>query len=142
MGDLVVVAGATGYAGRHLVAALAAQGHRVRVLVRSQERAERPGAYDAPSLRGLVAEWRNVDFSEPETLHDVCEGADRVVSALGVTRQKATPWDIDFLGNLRILEDGERHGVRSFLYVNVLNVEKRHVDAHALEARVHRGSPP
>lgn len=123
MGELIVVAGATGYAGRNIVAALAARGHRVRALVRSQERAEQPGAFDAPSLRGLVEEWRIVDFAKPETVQGVCEGADRVVSALGVTRQKADPWDIDFLGNLSVLEDAELHGLESFLYVNVLNVD-------------------
>ena len=123
MSELVVVAGATGYVGRHVVEALDARGHCVRALVRSQERAEAPGAFGAPPLRGHVAEWRIVDFSDPSTLHDVCAGADRVVSALGVTRQKSSPWDIDFLGNLRLLEDAERSRLASFLYVNVLQSE-------------------
>jgi len=123
MPGLVSVAGATGYAGRHLVAELAAQGHPVRALVRSQERAEQPGAYDAPSLRGLVAEWRIVDYAKPDTLTSACDGADHIVSALGVTRQKADPWEIDFLGNLRLLEDAERHRVQSFVYVNVINAD-------------------
>lgn len=121
MDETVVVAGATGYVGRHVVTALDAQGYRVRALVRSQRRAEAPGAFNAPSLSGHVAEWRIVDYRDPVTLRDVCRGASRVVSALGVTRQKASPWDIDFLGNLRVLEDAERHGAASFLYVNVLH---------------------
>lgn len=54
-----------------------------------------------------VAEWKIVDYADPNTLRGVCESADRVVSALEVTRQKACPWDIDFLGNLRLLEDAE-----------------------------------
>lgn len=120
---MIVVAGATGYVGRHVVDALHASGQHVRALVRSQERAEAPGPFGAPSLRGLVAEWRIVNYSDPTTLRGVCEGADRVVSALGVTRQKADPWDIDFLGNLRLLEDAERHGAASFFYVNVLNAD-------------------
>jgi len=121
MTETIVVAGATGYVGRHVVAALDARGHRVRALVRSRERAEAPGAFGAPALAGLVAEYRTVDYSQQATLTDCCEGADRVVSALGVTRQKASPWDIDFLGNLRLLEDAERNGLSSFLYVNVLH---------------------
>lgn len=122
MNETVVVAGATGYVGRHVVAALDARGHRVRALVRSRARAEEPGAFGAPSLRGHVAEWQVVDYSEPSTLQAACRGASRVVSALGVTRQKASPWEIDFLGNLRLLENAERHGVHSFCYVNVLHV--------------------
>lgn len=121
MNETIVVAGATGYLGRHIIASLDARGYRVRALVRSQRRAEAPGAFGAPSLRGRVAEWRIVDYRDPATLRDACQGAARVVSALGVTRQKASPWDIDFLGNLRLLEDAERHGAASFLYVNVLH---------------------
>jgi uncharacterized protein YbjT (DUF2867 family) len=123
MGEVIVVAGATGYVGRHVVAALHERGHRVRALVRSRERAERPGVAGAPPLLGLVDEWRIVDYTDPATVRDACAGADRVVSALGVTRQKASPWDVDFLGNLRLLEDAERHGLTSFLYVNVVHAD-------------------
>lgn len=123
MSETIVVAGATGYVGRHVVEALDARGYRVLALVRSQERAEAPGPFGAPSLRGRVAEWKVVDYSDSTTLRGVCEGAGRLVSALGVTRQNASPWDIDFLGNLRLLEDAERHGLASFLYVNVLHSE-------------------
>lgn len=123
MSETIVVAGATGYVGRHVVEELDSRGFRVRALVRSQEKAEAPGPFAAPSLRGHVAEWNIVDYSDSATLRGVCEGADRVVSALGVTRQNASPWDIDFLGNLHLLEDAERHGLASFLYVNVLHAE-------------------
>ncbi|WP_308464943.1 SDR family oxidoreductase [Rathayibacter soli] len=123
MSETIVVAGATGYVGRHVVEALDSRGFRVRALVRSREQAEAPGSFGAPSLRGHVAEWKVVDYLDPTTLRGACEGADRVVSALGVTRQKASPWDIDFLGNLRLLEDAERHGSASFLYINVLRSE-------------------
>lgn len=43
-----------------------------------------------------------------------------ITHTLGVTRQKASPWDIDFLGNLAVFEDAEQQGLASFLYVNVL----------------------
>ena len=121
MSETIVVAGATGYVGRHVVAALHERGYRVRALVRSRERAEAEGAFGAPGLGGLVDEWRIVDYARPRSIADVCDGADRVVSALGVTRQKASPWDVDFLGNLRVLEDAEQHGVVSFAYVNVVH---------------------
>lgn len=140
MSETIVVAGATGYVGRHVVEALDARGHRVRALVRSRERAEAGGAFSAPSLRGHVAEWKVVDYSDPATLEGVCKDADRVVSALGVTRQNASPWDIDFLGNLGVLEDAERHDLASFLYVNVvhsqsgtsLTMRSKHAFAEAL----------
>lgn len=123
MSQTVAVAGATGYLGRHVCAALADQGFVVRALVRSQQAALKPHNFQAPSLEGIVTEWRVVDYARPDTLGGVLDGADRVVSTLGVTRQKASPWDIDFLGNLRLLEQAEASGVRSFCYANVLRSE-------------------
>ncbi len=119
--DTVVVAGATGYLGRHIVVELAERGHAVRAIVRSRERAEEHGPFGSPSLRDLVADWVVGPVTDPAFVSGVCAGADRVVSALGVTRQKASPWDVDFLANLRLLEDAERAQLRSFLYVNVLH---------------------
>jgi nucleoside-diphosphate-sugar epimerase len=117
----IVVVGATGDVGRHAVAVLHARGYRVRALVRPRECAEAPGAFGAPSLQWLVAEGEVVDYSNPNTLRDACEGADRIISALGVTLQKASPWDIDFLGNLRLFEEAEHYGLASFYYNNVLH---------------------
>lgn len=119
--ETVVVAGATGYLGRHLVVELARRGYRVRAVVRSRERAEQPGPFGSPSLQGTVAEWAVGPVTDGTFVTGVCAGADRVVSALGVTRQKASPWDVDFLANLHLLQDAEREGLASFLYVNVLH---------------------
>lgn len=121
MTETVAVAGASGYLGRHVVAALAAHGYRVRALVRSQDAAEKPGRFGAPTLAGVVTEWQIVDYLLPRTLDGVFDGVDRVVSTLGVTRQKADPWDVDFLGNLRLLEEAEASQVHSFSYVNVIH---------------------
>lgn len=121
--DTVVVAGATGYLGRHIVAELDARGYRVRAVVRSRRRAEQPGPYGAPSLAGLVTEWVEGEVTDPAFVTGICRGADRVVSALGVTRQKASPWDVDFSANLQFLVDAEQEGVRSFLFVNAMHAE-------------------
>ncbi len=121
--DTIVVAGATGYLGRHLVVELARRGYGVRAIVRSRERAEAPGPFGAPSLRGSVADWAVGPVTDEAFVAGVCAGADRVVSALGVTRQKASPWDVDFLANLHLLEDAEREGLASFLYVNVMHAD-------------------
>ena len=121
--DTVVVAGATGYLGRHMVAELSSRGHPVHAVVRSRRRAEQPGPHGAPSLSGLVAQWTEGEITDPGFVAGICRGAERVVSCLGVTRQKASPWDVDFLANLNLLADAEREGVRSFLYVNVMHAE-------------------
>lgn len=123
MSETVAVAGATGYLGRHVCLALAEQGFSVRALVRSEAAARRPGNFGAPALDGIVTDFTLVDYERPETVDGVFVGVDRVVSTLGVTRQKASPWDIDFLGNLRLLEQAETSQVRSFCYANVLRSE-------------------
>lgn len=115
-----LVAGATGYLGRFIVAELHRRGHRVRAIVRSRERAESPGPWEAPSLRGLVDEWAVGDVTDPTFAADVAEGVDHVVSALGVTRQKANPWSIDYRANLAILRSAERHRSQAFCFVNVI----------------------
>ena len=46
------------------------------------------------------------------------------LSALGVTRQRADPWDIDYRANLAILRSAESHGARCFCFVNVIGGEQ------------------
>jgi uncharacterized protein YbjT (DUF2867 family) len=119
--ETVVVVGATGYLGRHLVVELSRRGFTVRAVVRSRDRAERPGPFGSPSLHRSVAEWAEGEITDPQFVRGLCRRATRVVSALGVTRQRASPWEVDYRANLRLLEDAEREAVRSFLYVNVMH---------------------
>ena len=53
----VLVAGATGYLGRYVVAELHSRRHLVRAVVRDRARACREGPWGSPSLDGLVEEW-------------------------------------------------------------------------------------
>ncbi len=121
---MTLVAGATGYLGRHLVAELHGRGHQVRAIVRSRERALAPGPYGSPSLDGLVADWAVGDVVDPTFVAGVAEGVDAVVSALGVTRQGADPWQVDHRANLAILRSAERHGAERFCYVNVIGGDR------------------
>lgn len=121
---LVVVAGATGYCGRYITAALHDRGYRVRVLVRSRKRAELPGSYGAPSLCGLVDDWVLTTTQDLGTQPGLLDDADHVVSALGVTRQKVDPWEVDFQANLRLLRNAERSSAASFTYINVMHADR------------------
>lgn len=115
-----LVTGATGYLGRYLVAELRRRGHTVRAVARDQVRAEQPGSWGAPALAGLVNEWAVGDVTDGSFVADLTSGVDTVVSALGVTTQKANPWDIDYRANLAVLESAQQQGAHSFCYVNVL----------------------
>ena len=112
----VLIAGATGYLGRHLCAEYERRGWYVVALVRDAGRA---GDMPADSLVEAQA-------TQPETLRGIMAGVDLVVSALGITRQAdgLGYWDVDFQANLNLLEEAERAGVRHFAYVHVLNADK------------------
>ena len=124
MTTTVLVAGATGYLGRFIVADLHRRGLTVRAITRSRERAASPGPWGAPALEGLVDEWAVGEVTDPAFVADTARGVDAVVSALGVTRQKADPWDVDYRANLAILRSAERHGVTRFCFVNVIGGEQ------------------
>lgn len=132
----VLVAGATGYLGGFVARELKARGHFVRALARS------PGRLDP---QGHVDEIAEAEVTRPETLEHVCDGMDAVFSSIGITRQKdgLSFRDVDYQGNLNLLEAALRAGVRKFVYVSALDGPRRRhldiVDAHeafvdALEA--------
>ena len=119
----VLVAGATGYLGRYVVAELHRRGHLVRAVVRDRDRARREGPWGSPSLDGLVDEWALGNVTDPRFTRDLAADVEHVVSALGVTRQKADPWQIDNLANLAILNSALKHAV-SFTYINTLGGDR------------------
>lgn len=119
----VLVAGATGYLGRYVVAELHSRRHLVRAVVRDRARACRKGPWGSPSLDGLVEEWAVGSVTDSGFTRDLAADVEHVVSALGVTRQKADPWQIDNLANLAILDSALRHA-GSFTYINALGGER------------------
>ena len=123
----VLVAGATGYLGRYLCAEYARRGWYVTALVRSRARASDLTADQLVEAEATV----------PATLQGIMEGADLVVSALGITRQAdgLSYRDVDYQANLNLLLEAERAGVRRFAYVHVLNADAmRHVPLVAAKA--------
>ena len=92
-----------------------------------------PSIYGSPGLTGLVADWRIGDVTNPHVTADLAHGVTGVISALGVTRQKADPWDIDYRANLAILDSARRHGVNNFCYVHALGAE--HCPARITQAK-------
>jgi uncharacterized protein YbjT (DUF2867 family) len=123
----VLVAGASGYVGRHVTRALHERGHRVRALVRD------PLRVDASSG---CEQFFVADARRPETLRGVARDVDLVFSCMGITRQRGTGsfLDVDFLGNAALLREATHSGVAKFVYVSMIDPDPhRHleiVDAH------------
>lgn len=112
----VLIAGATGYLGRHLCAEYKHRGCHVTALLRKSSQID-----TLEADRSIIAEatW-------PESLAGCMSGIDLVVSALGITRQTdgLGYWDVDYQANLNLLEQAQQSGVQRFAYVHVLNADR------------------
>ena len=114
----VVIAGATGYLGRHLVSEYRQRGWHVRALVRNAERA-RQSSLDAHQLVEAQA-------TVPTDLAGLFGGVDLVVSSLGITRQRdgLSYQDVDYQANANILQAAIAESVPQFAYVHVIGADK------------------
>ncbi|MEZ5217754.1 MAG: SDR family oxidoreductase [Ilumatobacteraceae bacterium] len=125
----VVVCGATGYLGRHVVHALHADGWRVRALVR-----------DASRL-GDAAQHCDEVFvghpTDPASIDGLFDGADAAFSSIGVRSFKRRPSfrDVDERANLNLVEAAERTGVGRFVFVSILRGDEFRDRSRLIEAR-------
>ena len=110
----VLVAGATGYIGRHIVEAVHDAGYRVRALARDEGKLE-PVADACDEV--FIGEATNID-----SLDGVCDGVDAVVSSLGLRtlRRRPSPEEVDLHANLNVLKHAQAAGVEHFIFVGVL----------------------
>ncbi|MEO1585043.1 MAG: NAD(P)H-binding protein [Planctomycetota bacterium] len=81
----VAVAGATGFVGRHVVAALVRRGHLVRALVRDSAKASRAFAGVADASRIVPVQ---ADSISTESASRLVDGADACVNCIGIIREE------------------------------------------------------
>lgn len=125
----IVIAGATGYLGRHLVQSAHARGYRVRVLARSEAR--------LGPVRPLCDEVFVGEATKPDTLAGLCDGADFVVSSLGnrTLARKPDCFEVDFQGNMNIFVRARDARVSQFVFVSVLHGAEARDRVPQIEAR-------
>ena len=130
----VLVAGATGYLGRHLIEALQACDADFKAQARSADKLKDLGLNDSQIQIAQV--------TDADSLKGCCDGVDIVISCVGITRQKEglSYMDVDYQANLNLLEEAERAGVKKFVYVSAFraNVIKRVRLLEAKERFVYR----
>ncbi|MGI8632887.1 MAG: SDR family oxidoreductase [Solirubrobacterales bacterium] len=112
----VVVAGANGAIGRHLLTELVDAGHTPIALIRDEGQ--------AAELRELGAEPRLADLSD-DGVGDVVEGADAVIFSAGAgpgsgAGPKVT---VDLEGAVKLIEGCERHGVDRYVMVSTMGAD-------------------
>ena len=109
----IVVLGATGPTGQHVVAQALAQGHDVTALVRD------PARVAARSERLHIVTGSVPD--EPVVVSDAVRGKDAVISALGVG-QTFRPKGLIARSAHVIVSAMERHGVRRLIFTSAVGV--------------------
>lgn len=114
----VLVAGATGYLGGHVVRALSAAGYPVRALARSEARLQ--------PIRGVCQEVFIGEATRPETLDGVIGGARVVFSCLGKHdfQRRPSAREVDRDANLHLLRAAEAAGVEHFVFISVFHGER------------------
>ncbi len=112
----VVLAGAYGNLGADIFRSLLAAGHEVVAADMAERDIGVSGNYT----------FRQMDVTKPETLKGLCDGADVVVTTVGLTKTSATVTnhEIDYQGNLNLLNEAKAAGVKNFAYISVIKADK------------------
>lgn len=124
----ILLAGATGYLGRHLLKVLIEKQNQVVAIAR------KPNQLNNPNENYL--EIKQAEVTKPETLRDICKGIDTLISTVGITRQKdgLTYMDVDYQANMNLLDEAKKSGVNHFVYVSAINGDK-HRNLKIFEAK-------
>jgi uncharacterized protein YbjT (DUF2867 family) len=126
----VLVAGSTGYIGGYVISEFKKRGHFVRALARAPQKLDH--------IKNDIDEIVQGEVTDPESITNICDGIDVVFSSVGITKQKSklTFKDVDYQGNVNLLEAAKKAGVKQFIYVSVfdgpnllhLDIVKAHED--------------
>ncbi|MFZ4621747.1 MAG: SDR family oxidoreductase [Bacteroidota bacterium] len=117
----VIVFGSTGNLGKEIVRQLVRQGFAVTAVVRNEATARR---YFHDTVTYITA-----DVCAPASLHSILHGQEIVISALGksvspLDKSRPTFNEVDFTGNMNILNEAKRSAVKKFIYISAFHAER------------------
>ncbi|HKI88558.1 MAG TPA: SDR family oxidoreductase [Draconibacterium sp.] len=115
---VILLAGATGYLGKYIAAELERQQYKSILLTRNVQKLA-----DIESRNSKIIE---TEVTQPKTLKGLFDGAETVVSTVGITRQKdgLTYMDVDYQANLNLLNEAQNAGIKKFIYISAINGQK------------------
>jgi uncharacterized protein YbjT (DUF2867 family) len=120
----VLIAGATGHLGKFVIQEFKRQGYWVRALTRNATKCE--------DMNDILDDIFIGEVTDPDSLHGICRDIDIVFSSIGITKQKdnLTYMDVDYQGNVNLLEEAKKRGVSKFIYISVFNADNmKHLKA-------------
>lgn len=113
----VVLAGAFGNLGAEILKSLCKAGHDI-VAADLKER----------EVEGTQGKYHfvSIDATNPATLHGLCDGADAVITTMGLTTASTrfTSYDIDYRGNMNLYHEAKAAGVKRFHYISVISCDE------------------
>lgn len=121
----VVLAGAFSKLGTDILIELCKQGHEVVAADMVEKQIE-----------GCTYTSKIIDVRNPATVDGLCDGADVIISTIGLSEVDATTThdDIDLNGNINLLRAAQRTSVKTFVYISIINSESAS-DVPLLHAR-------
>mgnify|MGYP001024622387 CR=1 FL=1 len=119
----VLVTGGTGFAGSHLVSRLISDGFEVRVIARSQKKAEKLKERGVEIILG--------DITDKDVVKEAVNGVKKVYHLAANWRTAGVPdkvyWDVNVGGTRNLLEASIRENVERFIHCSTMGVHG-HVD--------------
>ena len=114
----IVLAGAFGKLGSDILRVLCATQHEI---IAADAVMRIPQDVDKSRFTA-----KQVDVTNPATLKGLCDGADVVITTVGLTgaSTKFDNYDIDYKGNLNLMNEAQKAGVKHFAYISVVNADK------------------
>ena len=113
----IVLAGAFGNLGAEILKSLCAAGHEV-VAADMRE----------VSVSGCEGKYTfvQIDATKPETMKGLCDGAEVVITTVGLTGASTavTSYDVDYKGNMNLYAEAKAAGVKKFNYVSVISCDE------------------
>jgi uncharacterized protein YbjT (DUF2867 family) len=118
---VILVTGASGFVGGHVVQALRAEGRDVRCLVRDRTKAQR--------LEALGCELAEGDLTRPETLHPAVAGCDAIVHLVAIRQGKPQEFQRVMIDGTRsLLAAAKAAGVGRFVHMSALGTSEETKD--------------
>jgi uncharacterized protein YbjT (DUF2867 family) len=109
---MILVTGASGYLGSHILKQLTQAGRPVRALVRNRAWAEAEGR-----LAKHKIEWVEGDVTRPETLAAAVKGADSVIHTVAIAIEKGgrTYEAVNYQGTINMVDAAKADGIQRFV---------------------------
>jgi NADH dehydrogenase len=114
---MIVVTGASGYLGSHIVKRLVEMDTPTRAMVRSRQ-----GAEKEQRLTDLSVEWVEAGVTRPETLGPAMDGATAVIHTVAIAIEKGgrSYETINHQGTVNVVEAAKAANVRRFINISQL----------------------